>query len=101
MAKPKTKSDPLGDWGKFIREQGEKDLAIEHTLSPSRGQLENVVGLAKTILEQTILMKNSSDMAHQGIISFEVAQKIIDGTKTRIKETYGYLEAYCVLKDGK
>ena len=95
----KSKSNPLGDWSKFIREQGEKEPEIEHKISPSKGQLENIVGLAKTILEQTVLMKNSSDMAHQGIITFEVAQKIIDGTKGRIKEAYGYLEAYAGMKE--
>lgn len=39
-------------------------------------------------------MKNSSDMAHQGLIDFELAQKILDGTKGSIKETIDYLEKY-------
>lgn len=93
------KKDPWANFNKHIGEMFEKEHQANIKLTPHKNDLENIVGLSKTLFEQTVLMKNSSDMAHQGIISFEVAQKIMDATKGRIKETLGYLETYLGLGD--
>jgi len=94
MSKEKLKKDSISSWSETIRKIGEEEIETNNKLTPSKYQMENIVGCARTIHEHTVLMKNVSDMAHQGMITFEMAQKILDGTKLRIKETIGYIEAY-------
>jgi len=94
MAKEKSKNDSLTRWSETIRKIGEEEIEKNNKLTPSKYQIDNIVGCARTIHEYTVSMKNVSDMAHQGMITFEMAQKILDGTKLRIKETIGYMEAY-------
>jgi len=92
-------NNSISDWSKGIADIFEREQEIRNKLQPNRDELNNIVGCARTIYESTILMKNSSDMAHQEIISFEMAQRILDGTKGKIKETIEYLEAYLKLKE--
>lgn len=93
MAK-EPKKDSLIGWSETIRKMGEDEIEKNNKLSPSKDSLENIVSLARTIYEHTVLMKNVSDMAHQGLIDFDRAQRIMDAAKLGIKETVGYLEAY-------
>jgi hypothetical protein len=57
----------------------------EIKLSPSIGQMQYVISFARTIYECTKIMKNASTMAHEGLIDFEVAQKILDIQKKNIE----------------
>lgn len=93
------KKDPWANYNSAIGEIFDKQHEENIKLTPHKNDLENIIGLSKTLFEQTVLMKNSSDMAHQNIISFEVAQKIMNATKVRIKETLGYLETYLGLEE--
>jgi len=96
---PKTKKDQLSSWIETIKKIGDEEIEKNNKLTPSKYSLDNIVGCARTIHEHTVLMKNVSDMAHQGLMAFDMAQKILNGTKLRIKETVGYMEAYLGLND--
>ena len=93
------KANPWAGYSKAIGEIFDKQHEENIKLTPHRNELENIVGLASAILKDAITMKNVSDMAHQDMIIFEMAQEIMDGTKLRIKESMGYLQTYLRLED--
>jgi len=88
----------MASWAEVINKISEQERECNNKLAPSKYNLDNIVGCARTIHEYTVLMKNSSDMAHQGLISFDMAQKILNGTKKRIDETIKYMEAYLMIE---
>lgn len=96
----KKKDDSSMDWSDAILRMGEERREIENKLSPSSGQLDLLLSAARQIYETVILMKNTSQMAHANgeIISFELAQSILDMQKKNLKESIQYLEQYASLK---
>jgi len=96
----KNKNDSITTWSKGIKEMGEQEREIRNKLTPNKSELQNIVGCARSIYETVILMSNSSSLAHEGIMDFEIAQRILDTQKENIKENIKYLEVYLGIWEG-
>ncbi|WP_340032670.1 hypothetical protein NSQ20_12475 [Paenibacillus sp. FSL K6-1122] len=102
MAKTNKKSktiDQTEAWIKAIHNSEEERRRVDASLSPSRDSIRYVADYAKTINDSVQLIKNTSNMAHQGIIEFEVAQRIIDNQKKTLLRDVKWLETFLTQDD--
>jgi hypothetical protein len=90
----KKKSNTNADWGKAIDNIFEQNHKEDIMLNPSKLQMKYLTGYAKNIYDYAQLMNNVSEMAHQKLISFELAQKIMDVQSKNIKKDVKYLLSY-------
>jgi hypothetical protein len=81
-------------WSKATNVSSDKQREIDEKLSPSISQMQYVISYARTIYECTKIMKNASTMAHEGLIDFELAQKILDVQKKNIERGTICLQEY-------
>lgn len=81
-------------WADAITKSWDKQREIDATLSPSKGEMRYVTDYARNIDKLAQLMNNASEMAHQGIIDFEMGQKIMDAQKENIKKDLKFLLVY-------
>lgn len=81
-------------WSKGIDAMFERQKEIDNKLSPSKGEMQYVMGFARAIAEKANYIQFTSAMAHEGIIAFEEAQKIIDWQKEQLKQDMKYLQRY-------
>ncbi|KEK23923.1 hypothetical protein [Bacillus gaemokensis] len=71
-----------------------KQREIDEKLSPSKYEMRYITDYARVIYDKAQLVNNASEMAHQGLIDFELAQKIMDTQKENIKSDIKYLQIY-------
>lgn len=90
----KKKSNTNADWGKAIDNIFEQHHKEDIMLNPSKMQMNYLTGYAKNIYDYAQLMKNVSEMAHQSLITFELAQQIMDVQSKNIKKDLKYLSSY-------
>jgi len=88
------KNTSITNWSEEIKKMGEERREINNKLSPNKSDLKNALSYAREIYETILLMSNSSSFAHEDIISFKVAQQILDAQKEYIKENINNLEIY-------
>jgi len=88
------KNTSITDWSEGIKQMGEERREINNKLSPNKSDIKNALSYAREIYETVVLMSNSSSFAHEDIISFEIAQKILDAQKKYIEESIKNLEIY-------
>ncbi|PIH59015.1 hypothetical protein [Paenibacillus sp. LK1] len=86
--------DQTEAWMKAIHNSEEERRKVDASLSPSRDSIRYVVDYAKTIDDTVQLIKNTSNLAHQGVIEFEVAQRIIDNQKKALLRDIKWLETF-------
>ncbi|WP_339304248.1 hypothetical protein NST33_17675 [Paenibacillus sp. FSL L8-0435] len=91
--------DQTEAWMKAIHNSEEERRKVDASLSPSRDSIRYVVDYAKTINDTVQLIKNTSNMAHQGVIEFEVAQRIIDNQKKALVRDIKWLETFLTQDD--
>ena len=82
------------DWGDAISKQFEKQREKDAMLSPNKGEMRYIADIARSMDKTAQLMDNASEMAHQGLIEFELAQRIMDVQKDKIKRDMKMLETY-------
>ncbi|MGH0945047.1 hypothetical protein ACQVTS_28515 [Bacillus mycoides] len=85
--------------GRAIDAMFARQREINEKLSPSKDEMRFVTDYAKVIYEHTQLMNNASEMAHQGLIDFELAQKIMNTQKKNIKRDIKYLQSFLGLNE--
>jgi len=84
----------ITNWSEGIKKMGEERRELNNKLSPNKNELKNALSYVREIYEIVLLMSNSSSFAHEDIISFELAQQILDAQKEYIKENINSLEIY-------
>ncbi|MFB5758915.1 hypothetical protein [Paenibacillus medicaginis] len=88
----RTVGKEIDAWSKGINNMFDRQKEIDEKLSPSRLEMKCVADYARSIDQKVQLMNNASQMAHDRIIDFESAQKIIDMQKKSIKRDIKYLQ---------
>jgi len=88
------KNTSITDWSEGIKKMGEERREINNKLSPNKNDLRNALAYAKEIYETVLLMSNTSSFAHEDIVSFEIAQKILESQSIDIQENIRNLEIY-------
>lgn len=88
------KNVSITNWSEGIKQMGEERREINNKLSPNKSDMKNALSYAREIYETVLLMSNTASFAHEDIISFEVAQQILDGQKAYIKESIKNFEIY-------
>ena len=88
------KNTSITNWSEGIKKMGEERRVLNNKLSPNKNDLKNALSYAREIYETVLLMSTSSSFAHEDIISFEVAQQILDAQKKYIEENINNLEIY-------
>ena len=91
----------ITDWTKGIKKMGETEREISNKLTPNKSQMNNALTYAREIYETVLFMSNSAMMAHEELIDFKIAQKLIDSQKNGIKESIKYLEVYLGIYEEK
>ena len=81
-------------WVKGINKQFDERKKEEMKLSPSKGQMRYINDFGGQIQECTQRMEMASIMAHDNLITFELAQRIIDHQKDEIQNAVKYLQGY-------
>ncbi|ASA22571.1 hypothetical protein [Paenibacillus donghaensis] len=89
----KTSAD-ITDWSNAINKIAEEQQIENVMLSPSKSEMKYLTGCAKNIYDYAHLMNNVSEMAHQKLISFELAQQIMNVQSKNIKKDVKYLLTY-------
>lgn len=87
----------IQNWKKVIDGIAKEEKERSEKLSPSLLEMRYVVDYGRIIYDTLQLMNNSSRMAHEGIINFETAQRIIDLKKYQLKKDIDLLSAYLEL----
>jgi len=98
--KKKTNSS-ISNWPNTIKEIAEKEREISNKLSPNKSGMKNALAYSKELYETVVFMSNLSSLTHEGLIDFEIAQKILDAHKEDIKESIKYLEIYLGINEVK
>ena len=88
------KDTSITNWSEGIKKMGEERREINNKLSPNKSDMKNALSYTREIYETVLLMSNSSEFAHENIISFEVAQQILDAQKEYIEENIKNVEIY-------
>ena len=88
------KNTSITNWTQGIKQMGEERKEINNKLSPNKSDIRNALAYAKEIYETVVLISNTSDFAHEDIISFDVAQKILESQNINIQESIKHLEIY-------
>jgi hypothetical protein len=91
--------DQTEAWIKAIHNSEEESRKVDASLSPSKDSIRYVVDYARTINDTVQLIKNTSNMAHQRVIEFEVAQRIIDNQKKALLRDIKWLETFLTQDD--
>ena len=84
----------ISGWGEAISRSFEKQREKDMLLSPNKGEMRYIADIARSMDKTAQLMDNASEMAHQGLIEFELAQKIMDVQKDKIKRDMKMLQQY-------
>lgn len=82
------------DWSKAISDSFDAHRKLDGKLSPSKNQMKYVADLARSIDKKAQLMDYASEMGHQGLLDFEVAQKIMNTQKEIMKKDIKLLLTY-------
>lgn len=90
----KNNKSTINDWSNAIAKSWDRQREIDEKLTPSKGQMRYVTDFARNIDKVAQLMNNASEMAHQSIIDFDIAQKIMDTQKKNILKDIEYLKSY-------
>ncbi|QWU14212.1 hypothetical protein SAMN04487895_101501 [Paenibacillus sophorae] len=96
----KKNKDTVSDWSKAINDSFTQQRKVDEMLQPSKLQIRYLTGFAKNIYDYAQLMNNASEMAHQKLITFELAQQIMDTQGKNILKDIEYLQGY-LKDDGK
>jgi hypothetical protein len=89
-----TKKNLIKDWSEAITKMSEDRIKEDHKLSPSQGKMRYLKDYSRNIVEKVDYIEFTSALAHEGKISFEEAQKIIDWQQEQIEEDIKYLQGY-------
>lgn len=81
-------------WIDGIDRMFERQREIDQKLSPSRGEINYIKSYAHSILEKVSYIEFISALAHEGVIDFDMAQKIMDWQKQQIKKDVEYFKGY-------
>ncbi|WP_211750288.1 hypothetical protein [Paenibacillus sp. Marseille-Q4541] len=95
MSKSKT------TWEDVVSNAFEERKNENELLSPSKLEFKYIVDYGRIIYDKLQLMNNTSNMAHEKIIDFEKAQRIIDHQKKTLKKDIEYLKSYLEINDEK
>lgn len=68
-------------WEDVILNISQEEKEKNELLNPSRLELKYIVDYSGIIYDKVQLMQNASNMAHEKLIDFETAQRIIDHQK--------------------
>lgn len=88
------KKSIINSWDRAIKKSFDDHKEANEKLTPSKAEIRYVADFARNIDKTAQLMHNASEMAHQGIIDFETAQKIMDIQKKNIEKDVKYLLTY-------
>ncbi len=90
----KSNRNHIEKWSKVIDNVFEERDKINNKLSPSKLQINSIVDFSRNINDKAQLIRNVSDMAHEKIVDFELAQKIIDNQIKNVEKDIKYLKSY-------
>lgn len=90
----KKKENNLSEWTESIRSYGEIQQEIENKLTPNKTIIRYISDYTKVLNDKSGRIEWTSIMAHDGIISFEVAQRIIDFQVQQMLKDIDYLKGY-------
>lgn len=90
-------SDMIDRWSKSIGENFDRQREIDNKLEPNVHAVRTIVSYGEGVQSCLRMIETVSQMAHQGIITFEVAQKIMDVQRKSALKDMKYLEV--MLKD--
>jgi hypothetical protein len=95
------KKNSIEDWSKAITKISEDRIKEDHQLSPSRGKMRYIKDYSRDIVEKADYIEFTSALAHEGKITFEEAQKIIDWQQEQLEEDIKYLQGYLKRDDNR
>jgi hypothetical protein len=90
----KKKDTTFQDWSKVITEMGERDKEIDNMLTPSKGEIRYIIDNARSILEKATHIEMACLLAHEKVITFEQAQKIMDWQKEQLQRDIKHIQMY-------
>lgn len=86
------KKDTTIEWMDTINKMGERQREIDNKLSPNKLEIRYIVDYARAIAEKATRIEMASGLAHEKVLTFEMAQQIIDVQNEQLLKNIKHLK---------
>ncbi|YP_010581910.1 hypothetical protein IM043_gp089 [Bacillus phage SPG24] len=100
MAKKKQNlPDQISEWDKVIQKQFDDKRERDQLLEPSRPAIPRIVNSAQALGRMAHYIQMTSDMAHEGLLAADKAQRLIDNQIKHMTNEMTYLSMFLKKED--
>lgn len=100
MAKKKHNlADQISEWDRVIQKQFDEKRERDQLLEPIRPTISRIVNSAETLGRLAHYIQLTSDMAHEGLLAADKAQRIIDNQIKHMTSEMKYLSMFLKKED--
>jgi peptidase E len=87
-------AEQINGWGKVIQQVGEAHRAKEAAFYPHAGRLRHATSYASDTYDRLRKIEMSIQLAHEGALDREVAQRINDNMMKEVFRNLEYMKSY-------
>ncbi|QZA69599.1 hypothetical protein 035JT004_100 [Bacillus phage 035JT004] len=92
-------ADQISEWDRVIQKQFDERRERDQLLEPNRPTIPRIVNSTQALGRMAYYIQMTSDMAHEGLIAVDKAQRIIDNQIKHMASEMKYLSMFLKKED--